>query len=205
MDTETIYSRRQPWSSLLGWLTRSDAAFRWAASRTAIAAYLDRASGGESRKPLPNFARRLQAFYAVYTLPGTFFDVFPIHLLTTSTLATMSEIAPQAKWDVKRFRPNVLLKTVAADLPAENTWIHQQVRINNVLMTVAAPTIRCAMTTHAQAGLPSDPSVLRTIVRDASKRLGVYAAVLEPGLITTGDAVELVPAKQETGRRNSCR
>ena len=196
-DTDTVYSRRQPWSSFVGWLTRSDSAFRWAASRPAIAAYLTRASGEFNRKPLPKFARSLQAFFAFYTLPGTFFDVFPVHLLTTSALARMAEINPDAKWDVRRFRPNILLNTAPTDGVTEKAWIHQQVRINNALMAIAAPTIRCAMTTHAQGDLSHDPSVLRTIVRSADKRLGVYAAVVRRGSIATGDAVELLRADRE--------
>jgi MOSC domain-containing protein YiiM len=41
--------------------------------------------------------------------------------------------------------------------------------------------------------LPRDPSVLRTIVREANQCLGLYASVIETGSVTTGDAAELVP------------
>jgi uncharacterized protein YcbX len=53
------------------------------------------------------------------------------------------------------------------------------------------PTARCAMTIQAQADLPKDPTVLRTIVREAGQQLGVYATVLQPGRVAVGDVVEL--------------
>jgi hypothetical protein len=48
------------------------------------------------------------------------------------------------------------------------------------------------MTTLAADELPKDPSVLRTIVRDANQNLGVYATVAETGLVNVGDTVELI-------------
>jgi MOSC domain-containing protein YiiM len=47
------------------------------------------------------------------------------------------------------------------------------------------------MTIQAQANLPKDPSILRTIVRDADQSLGIYASVLESGSVEVGDLVEL--------------
>ena len=40
--------------------------------------------------------------------------------------------------------------------------------------------------------LPADPTVLRTIVRDAGQNLGVYAAVEQPGRVAVGDRIELI-------------
>jgi len=48
------------------------------------------------------------------------------------------------------------------------------------------------MTTHAQSGLPKDPTVLRTIVKNAYQNLGVYATVAKAGCILEGDPVELL-------------
>ncbi len=47
------------------------------------------------------------------------------------------------------------------------------------------------MTTHAQKDLPKDPSVLRSIVKDADQNLGTYAIVAVPGVVKLGDSVEL--------------
>jgi uncharacterized protein len=48
------------------------------------------------------------------------------------------------------------------------------------------------MTIQAQAEFPKDPSILRTIVRDADQNLGVYASVIAAGEIRVGDIVELI-------------
>jgi hypothetical protein len=47
------------------------------------------------------------------------------------------------------------------------------------------------MTVQAQADLPKDPTVLRTIVREAGQHLGIYASVIHPGRVAAGDMVEL--------------
>jgi hypothetical protein len=47
------------------------------------------------------------------------------------------------------------------------------------------------MTIQAQKGLQKDPSILRTIVRDADQNLGVYASVVKAGEVKIGDLVEL--------------
>jgi hypothetical protein len=47
------------------------------------------------------------------------------------------------------------------------------------------------MTTRAQPGLTSDPSVLRTIVADAAQNLGVYGTVATGGVVRVGDVVGL--------------
>jgi hypothetical protein len=48
------------------------------------------------------------------------------------------------------------------------------------------------MVTLPQAGLSKDPSVLRTIVRDAGQTFGLYAAVAASGPVAVGDPVVLV-------------
>src|SRR6478735_3479376 len=60
---------------------------------------------------------RTLARYA--TSPGTFVDVSPVHVLSTASLATLS--ADGVPYDVRRFRPNVLvaLDTVTCDLGAK--------------------------------------------------------------------------------------
>src|SRR5919206_3983219 len=40
-----------------------------------------------------------------------YFDVAPIHVLTTASLAAMSRVYPEGIWDVRRFRPNFFVET----------------------------------------------------------------------------------------------
>jgi uncharacterized protein YcbX len=60
-----------------------------------------------------------------------------------------------------------------------------------VVLKCEIPTVRCGMTMQAQAELEKDPSILRSIVRDADQNLGIYASVIGPGEVRVGDSVEL--------------
>src|SRR5258708_22719749 len=42
---------------------------------------------------------------------GSFLDVFPLSVLTTSTLAQLDGVRPQSRFDQRRFRMNVIVKT----------------------------------------------------------------------------------------------
>jgi uncharacterized protein YcbX len=149
--------------------------------------------GLEPEDPLPDLSGVPPVAWEFYTPPGTYFDLFPIHVLTTSTLQLMSQLNPAANWDVRRFRPNVLVDTGSTTGVTENDWAGRTIHIGDLVVKGELPTIRCAMPTHAQADLPRDPSVLRTIVRKANQSLGLYASVIEAGSVATGDPVELVP------------
>lgn len=124
--------------------------------------------------------------------PGTYFDAFPIHLLTTASLEMMARLNPAATWDMRRFRPNFLIETepqIKGLVEAE--WYERKLRIGSLELKCEIPTPRCGMTIQAQAGLKKDPSILRTIVKDADQNLGIYASVISPGEVRVGDVVEL--------------
>jgi uncharacterized protein len=41
--------------------------------------------------------------------PKTFFDVAVIHILTTSTINRLRELYPEGRFEVRRFRPNIVV------------------------------------------------------------------------------------------------
>jgi hypothetical protein len=127
-----------------------------------------------------------------FTSPlGTYFDAFPVHLVTTASLATLGRHAAGSRVDVRRFRPNFVLEPVGGgDLP-ELAWCGGPVRIGAAELRIEVPCARCVMTTVEQGDLPKDPRVLRAIVRELDQSVGVYATVTAPGRITVGDRVEL--------------
>jgi hypothetical protein len=145
------------------------------------------------------------AFFAEAGLPspvpvGSFFDLFPVSVLTTSTLDRLSEIQPDISFDERRFRMNVIVGTEEAGF-VENDWVGRELAIGDgVRLSVALPDPRCVMTTLAQDELPRDTDVLRTLVQhnrvqvgDAGRFpcAGVYAVVQAPGAVLTGDRVSL--------------
>lgn len=48
------------------------------------------------------------------------------------------------------------------------------------------------MTTLAQGDLPDDINVLKTIVRENEGNVGVYAEVIQSGLIQVGDRITIL-------------
>jgi uncharacterized protein YcbX len=144
-------------------------------------------------EPLPDLTGLPPEIFE-YTSPlGTHFDAFPVNLLTTTSLRTLAAHTPGAQFDRRRFRPNFLVEPGddAAGLP-EVGWCGRRLRVGGAVLSIAIAAIRCSMTVQAVDELPKDPSVLRTIVRDAKQCLGVYATVEQPGPVAVGDAVELL-------------
>ncbi len=129
-----------------------------------------------------------------FDLPeGTFFDCAVIHVLTTSTLDRLRELHPGGRFEVRRFRPNIVVRATN-DVSGfmENDWIGRTVRIGDeVRLSITGPCPRCVMTTLAQADLPKDSGILRTAARYNQVNVGVYASVIQSGDIRRGASVRL--------------
>ncbi|MGH7934571.1 MAG: MOSC domain-containing protein [Candidatus Binataceae bacterium] len=128
-----------------------------------------------------------------FTSPlGTYFDAFPLHLITTASLSELARRNPAANFDVRRFRPNILIETDGAVSGfADLEWSGQTITIGEVRIKLEVPCPRCVMPTLPQDELPKDPSVLRTIVRESAQNVGMYASVARTGEIAVGDEVRL--------------
>ena len=131
---------------------------------------------------------------------GSFFDLFPITVLTTSTLKQLKALRPESRFDQRRFRMNVIVDT-ERDGFVENDWVSRKLNIGEeIRLKVALPDPRCVMTTLAQEELPRDTDVLRTLVRHNRVQVGdagqfpcagVYAVVEAPGIMRLRDPVEV--------------
>ena len=154
------------------------------ATKTAVTA------AGESVSTLP----------AGLLAPGTFQDLAPVTLMTTASLRAAASAYPSGRWDPRRFRSNLLIE-IDGDGFVENAWVGRRLAVGDVVLEGVAATPRCIMTTLAQADLPADPEILRTLARHnrvelkGSGRfacLGVYASVVTPGRIAVGDVARLI-------------
>ena len=134
---------------------------------------------------------------------GTFFDFAAIHVLTTATLDRFQQLYPPGRFDVRRFRPNLVVEPASGEKDfVENAWVGHTLAIGNeVRLSVLIPCARCVMTTLPQGDLPSDPGILRAAAQhnkvmiaplgQAMPSVGVYAAVLRGGVVRRGDPCRL--------------
>ena len=131
---------------------------------------------------------------------GTFFDYSTLHLLTTSTIDHLRGLYPQGRFEVRRFRPNLVIDTAGLEGFVENDWVGKTIRIGEtVRLQITDPCPRCVMPTLAQGDLPKDTGIFskgiaanRVHVPFADKALpsvGVYARVIATGTVKRGDAV----------------
>jgi len=129
-----------------------------------------------------------------FALPeSTFFDCATVHLLTTATLDRLRELYPKGHFEVRRFRPNIVVQpSLAENNFVENDWIGQTLAIGDkVRLSVTGPCGRCVMTTLAQGDLPKESGILRTAVQHNQGHVGVYATVVRGGTIRRGDQLTL--------------
>jgi uncharacterized protein YcbX len=79
----------------------------------------------------------------------------------------------------------------------EDEWRNRRVRVGGAMLLVGDPTPRCAVPTANPDTGVRDRDVLRELLVqrgpiEGEACMGVYAEVLEPGVVRVGDEVELV-------------
>lgn len=137
-------------------------------------------------------------------LRGTFADLAPLHLLTTSSIAHLATLVPGIEITAQRFRPGILIETGSgtdAAVFVENEWEGRTARIGQAVVRLGAASPRCIMTTLEQPGLDRAPGVLQALAAHNRRDfggfgdfacLGVYAEVLEPGEVAVGSAMTIL-------------
>ena len=123
--------------------------------------------------------------------PGTFFDLAIVHLLTTATIERLRALYPEGRFEVRRFRPNIVVATGPDQQGfVENDWIGHTLAIGDeVRLRITGPCPRCVMTTLPQGDLPKDAGIVRTAAQNNQANVGVYADVVRGGNVRRGDGV----------------
>jgi len=123
--------------------------------------------------------------------PGTFFDLAVVHVLATATIDRLRELYPDGRFEVRRFRPNVVVATEGRGF-VENDWIGRSHALGGeVRLEVTGPCPRCVMTTLPQYDRPKDPGILRAAAKHNEANVGVYASVVRGGSVRRGDLVRV--------------
>lgn len=150
--------------------------------------YLRDIFGRVEDEPLPDFGKFGQYAGAYVSPPGTFYDCFPLMVMSTSALRSMQEALPGSVIDVRRFRPSLVVDTGDEPGHPEFGWAGRRFRIGTAEIEVVNDCPRCAsLTKEVAPDVPADRAILRHVVKDLDQAVGVYCNVVVPGTITTGD------------------
>jgi uncharacterized protein len=122
---------------------------------------------------------------------GRFVDSSPLLLITTATLESAVGIYPEGRWDVRRFRPNLVVDANGTSW-LEDGWRNLVLRIGEVELSVRKPCTRCTMVTRAQPGIPADSTIFRSLAHEHGATFGVLCEVRTPGTLHVGDELEVL-------------
>lgn len=134
--------------------------------------------------------------FDIPTVEDRLHDLADLHLLTTASLAAMAAQRPDVDWDVRRFRPGMLID---AQAPAdggptflEDAWVGQDIALGDdgARVHVDQRAVRCSVPLRAQpGGIERDVTVFRGLCDANQNHLGLYCRVTGVGRVSVGDAL----------------
>ena len=127
--------------------------------------------------------------------PGTYFDAFPLSIMSHQSLHSLNQLEGPSEFDVRRFRPNLLVDIPGAEDPfPEQVWVGAKISIGGAELRIESTCPRCSMTTHGFDTLPRDTNIMRALVKLGGGNLGIYASVVTPGEVKPGDRIDISQA-----------
>jgi hypothetical protein len=126
-----------------------------------------------------------------WTMPkGRLVDAFPVLVMTTAGLRGCASAYPAGSWDVRRFRPNVLIEHDGEGW-VEDAWADRRLHVGSAQLVPRRRCIRCTMVTRAQPRLDRDVTIYKTLHQAHGGEAGMWTQVTQPGAISEGDTVEI--------------
>jgi uncharacterized protein YcbX len=149
--------------------------------------------GRTEDEPLPDLSSFPPELVEFESPPGTYYDAYPLMLMTTSALRALQEALPDSAIDVRRFRPSMVIDSGDEPGHPEAAWIGRRLQIGETELSVVSACPRCVMVTREiDDAAPQDRAILRHVVRELDHNVGVYATIETPGEVRPGDAVTLL-------------
>ena len=123
--------------------------------------------------------------------------VFDEASISVISSATVGEVCGRAglSADVRRFRPNILVRPARATPFDEDQWVGGALRFGEAedapRVAVTLRDLRCAMVCFDPDDAISTPAMLRSVVEANDNHAGVYCAVTRVGRLVVGQDVFL--------------
>lgn len=122
------------------------------------------------------------------------FDEASISVIATDTVREICQRAGQAA-DVRRFRPNILIRSMRAIPFEEDQWLGGVLVFGEAedapAVAVTMRDIRCAMVNLDPEGGGRTPEVLKAVVRANQNNAGIYGTAIRIGRLAVGQTVFL--------------
>ena len=167
-----------------------------------------RAPGGEE---MPVFGedlaaevgRRYGAAVQMMQLNHGIFDEATISVIATDTIGEIARLAGRSL-DVRRFRPNVVVRLLRTGPFQEDEWLGGVLRFGEgddaPAIAVTMRDVRCSMVNLDPESAESAPEVMKAIVREHQNTAGIYGAVTRIGRLAVGQTVFLGAATEKSER-----
>ena len=126
------------------------------------------------------------------------FDETPISVIASDTVREIGRLAGLSA-DVRRFRPNLLVRLLRPGAFQEDEWVGGALsfgeRDDAPAVSATMRDIRCSMVNFDPDSARPAPEILKAVVREHQNTAGVYGVVTRTGRVAVGQKVVFHPAE----------
>ncbi len=138
--------------------------------------------------------RRFKASVQMMQLRHGIFDDACISVIASDTVREIGRLAGQSP-DVRRFRPNILVRSLRQAPFQEDEWLGGVLSFGDgdgaPAISVTQRDVRCSMVNLDPDSAVSTPEVLKAIFRVNQNNAGIYGTVTRTGHIAVGQTILL--------------
>lgn len=150
-------------------------------------------------KDLPTFgaelaeevSRRYGSPVEMMEMKHGIFDDASISVIASETVREIGRLAG-SNLDVRRFRPNILVRLSEPGAFQEDTWVGGTISFGKEdapAVSVTMRDLRCAMLNLDPNTAKSNPEVMKTVFRVNENNAGIYGTVIRTGRLEVGQNV----------------
>ena len=147
--------------------------------------------------------RRYRAPVEMMQLKHGIFDEATISVIASDTVREISRLAGRTP-DVRRFRPNVVVRLLRPVPFQEDEWLGSVLAFGEgddaPAITVTLRDVRCSMVNFDPDSARPAPEVLKAVVRANQNNAGIYGAVTRIGRLAVGQPILLCAAVEKRKR-----
>jgi uncharacterized protein len=147
--------------------------------------------------------RRYGASVQMMQLKHGIFDEATISVIASDTVREIGRLAGRSL-DVRRFRPNVVVRSLRSVPFQEDEWLGGVLSFGEgdeaPAVTVTMRDIRCSMLNLDPDSASPAPEVLKAVVRVHQNTAGIYGAVTRIGRLAVGQTILLRAATEKRER-----